>query len=335
MKKWMVLLGIMMFTLLSACQKDTKEDPVVDTEEETVVKLISPAGGPSLAIIQMIDSIEELEGVKIEYTVVKDAPDLAAAMQTKSHEIVIAPSNVGALLYNKGAGYLYGGTVSFGNLYLVGTVDTPLSDLNEHDLVAFGNGATPGILLTEILKDQGVYQADKIQFETAVSDAQIQLISGNYDYALLAEPVLSATRMKMKKDLNKDLYVIADIQALYQEMTGEANYPQAGIFIHQDFYRDHQAFVQAFLTKVEASTNFVNDSKDDAAAAYHQAFVDGIIPVDLPIPVLKNAIPGSNISFLNASDSKAIMTPYLQFILDSQPKLVGGKLPDDAFYLGE
>jgi NitT/TauT family transport system substrate-binding protein len=327
MKKIVVLFCMLLISFLTACQKEN--------DEELVVRVLSPMGGPSLAIIQMIDTIDELEGIKIEYKVVKDAQELSTAMQTKSHEIVIAPSNVGAMLYNKGAGYLYGGTVSFGNLYLVGTVDTPLSEMNQHEIVAFGDGATPGILLTEILKDQGVYQENRIKFETAVGDAQLQLIGENYDYALLAEPVLSATRIKMKKDLNKDLYVIADLQSLYQEMTNETSYPQAGLFIQEAFYNNHPEFITSFLTKVEASTKYVNENKDDAAEAYHQAYLDKIIEVDMPIPVLKNAIPGSNIDFLSASESKGIMTAYLELILTSQPKLVGGKLPDEHFYLGE
>jgi NitT/TauT family transport system substrate-binding protein len=188
-------------------------------------------------------------------------------------------------------------------------------------------------MLTEILKENGVYQAKNIEYQTAVNDAQFQLISGNYEFALLAEPALSATKMKLKSELNKDLFIIADLQALYQEMTGLTSYPQAGLFIEQGFYKKNKTFVEAFLDAVANSAAFVNDNHETAATYYQEAYELGTIPTNIPIPVLKNAIVGSNIGFVNAADSQESMNQYLEMIYRINPNLVGGKMVDEGFYL--
>lgn len=328
MKKLITLSFLLVFMMmLSGCKQE---------EKDQVVKVIAPAGGPTLAIAQMIHELDELDGYEIKYDLTTDPAQLGAAISTKSHEIVIAPTNAGASLYNRDSNYRYGGTITFGNLFLVGTVDTPLSEMGDKDIVAFGQSATPSIILTEILKDNDVYDADHISYQADVSTAQTQLLGGNYQYALLAEPVVQATKVRLANlDQPKQLYVIADLQAEYKEMTGKDNYPQAGLFINGDFYDQNKDFVSAFLTKIEESATFANESKE-ATADYYNTVNDkienGTIP-NLPKPVIVQAIPGSNIGFLSASDSKELMNEYLNLLLGVNANLIGGQLPDDDFYI--
>lgn len=330
MKKWIYFLSLVVFMLvLAGC--NSKD------EESKTVKVIAPAGGPTLAIVDLIANLSELDGYKIEYEVIDDPQELNNKIRTKSHEIVIAPTNAGANLYNKGSNYIYAGAVTNGNLYLVGTENVSVSELANKEIIAFGNGAVPGITLEAILKYKQIYQAQNIEYVAAVNDAQAKLISGNYKFALLAEPALSVAKIQMANKCPEgqtcNLHIILDLQSAYQEMTGLSGYPQAGIFINQDFVNKHHDFVQSFLEKVAESTALVNQDPSKAADLYLEGFNRQIIPNNPPKPALIGAVAGSNIAFIPALESKPLMEAYLHMILDSNPNLVGGKLPDDDFYL--
>ena len=49
--------------------------------------------------------------------------------------------------------------------------------------------------------------------------------------------------------------------------------------------------------------------------------------------VAEKAIPGCNVTYLDGEEMKGAMEGYLQVLYDANPKSVGGKLPDDDFFL--
>ena len=51
-----------------------------------------------------------------------------------------------------------------------------------------------------------------------------------------------------------------------------------------------------------------------------------------PAAVAGKAIPKCSITFIDGADMKTKVSGYLQVLFEQNPKLVGGKLPDDAFY---
>ncbi len=49
-------------------------------------------------------------------------------------------------------------------------------------------------------------------------------------------------------------------------------------------------------------------------------------------PVVTNAVPRRNLSFVNAQDSRAQLEEYYQTLFNFSPKLIGGQMPDEDFY---
>lgn len=309
MKK--ILLVFFLFVsifIISSCSKD----------DEKVVKILVPSGAPTLGLVQMWYEVEKIGDYELNFESKSGTDPLTVAFTSKSHEIIIAPSNLGANLFTKSQDYIYAGTLTFGNLYLVSREEITLDNLEGKTINAFGKNSTPDIILKKVLGNRGV----QIDYDNSVNDVLGKFVAGSYDIALLAEPVLSKLR------IDTEVYII-DLQAEYQNITGQDSYPQAGIFINKSFAKNNKKFITSFLEKVVESVDFVNTEKESASDYYKEL---NLLP-DFPKQVLVNSIEGSNIGFVNSKDSKKLIEEYFQIIMEFNPQLIGGKLPDDDFYL--
>ena len=67
--------------------------------------------------------------------------------------------------------------------------------------------------------------------------------------------------------------------------------------------------------------------KDHAAAAAVAAPV-----LELPAPIIERSIPFSNLVVRPASAARADLEPFFKVLAEQDPRIIGGKLPDDRFY---
>jgi NitT/TauT family transport system substrate-binding protein len=283
-----------------------------------------PSGGPTYAFLNMMENNTTIENFNLEYESVSGPDLLVAAITSKSNEIVVAPTNVGAKLYNANSGYVFAGTVSFGNLYLVSKENKTMADLENAKILVFGQNSTPDIILRKILQHNNLLDKVTIEYVLDVNDARLAFVNGNYEFVLLAEPVLSLTKK------NSTVHVVLDLQEEYKKMTGLNYYPQAGVFIENTFFDRHEAFVKSFLVKLEESIDFVNEQKELAADYYIN---NETLKPTLPKDVIISSIPNSNVNFLDAQESKALLNDYLNLLLQFNGNTIGNKLPNDDFYL--
>ena len=72
---------------------------------------------------------------------------------------------------------------------------------------------------------------------------------------------------------------------------------------------------------------FTAEAVSDATAALCETY--GIIP---KAALAKKAIPNCQLTFVAGAEMKAQIADYYQVLFDANPKAIGGKLPDDAFY---
>lgn len=311
MKKFvLVLLSILsMFVLVSCSNK----------QKEYTVKVRMPLGAPTLGMVKMIHDIDKLADYTIEYDVVNGADLLVSAFTTKSHDFIIAPTNVGAKLYLKSSDYLYAATLTMGNLYLISSEEVTLDSLEGETIQAIGGGSTPEIILRKVIGERNI----NIEFVDA-SVINSGFIAGTYKHVLIAEPALSMVKTK------KSITTIIDLQLEYKEITGIDHYPQAALFVNKEFANKHREFVKNFIDEVKSSVEFVNNEQDIASEYYEEIATE--LNQNMPQTVIKNSIPGSNIRFVSAKDSKTLINTFFNIVLEFNRELIGNQLPDESFY---
>ena len=123
MKRIGILFGLAAIGLLASCgneantttEKKDETTTVVPTTtvDETPVSIICPSGTPALGLANYYDSVK---GASFE--IVNGADPLVAAFGTKSHDLIVAPVNLGAKFYNTNENYVLAKTFVWGNLFL-------------------------------------------------------------------------------------------------------------------------------------------------------------------------------------------------------------------------
>lgn len=314
MKKVIVLLLVVSSVFLVAgCNKD-------EEKEDVSIKVIAPIGAPALAQTNMESNLPVLgEHISYEIEVVSGTDPLVAAFGSESHNIIYAPTNLGAKLVSTGVPYKFAATVVWGNLYLAtkNSEVSSLADLDGKDIVVFGQNATPDIVVQTVLNAQNYSVAPTITYVADALTAKATIVGDPNKIVLLAEPVLSVSMMAVS-----DLTTI-DLQAEWNNITGDEGYPQAGIFVHSDLDEDA---VRSYLTEVEKAVNEANTNPGDVAALAVE------LEYGFPLPVLTGAIPRSGLRYQDALDSKAALETYFGYILEMNGALIGGSLPEDSFY---
>ncbi len=294
-------------------------------KEEVHFKVMAPLGSPSLAQTYMEKALPSLgENVTYEVDVVVGTDPLIAAFGSGSHDVIYAPTNLGAKLISTGLEYKFAGTVVWGNLYIATGSDSEftLNDLEGKEIVAFGINATPDVVLQTVLDNHTFISAPTIRYVDSANMAQAELMADQSTIILTAEPLLSV--LSLPSNVANLKYI--NLQDEWAKVTGNSSYPQAGIFVKSDL--DNEV-IEAYLEEVE---NSIEEALADPAKVAGYAVE---LDYGLPLPVLTSAIPRSNLNFQSARDSKAALETYFTYILDFNGALIGGELPSDDFYFGE
>lgn len=313
MKRIIALTMVLLFALvLSGCKQES---------EQIELKIMVPLGSPALAQTYMEYTHPIIgENVTYEVEVVSGTDPLVAAFASGSHDIIFAPTNLGAKLYKTGVEYKFAATVVTGNLYLATGTDEvfDLASLDGKDIVVFGQNATPDIILQTILADQEYTTPPTLTYVDSAGSANATLVANPTTIVLLAEPVLSVA------DMNVENLATIDLQDAWRTLTESGSYPQAGIFVKDG---TNQEVVDAYLREIQLSITAALENPGDVA----QMASD--LEYGFPVPVLTSAISRSGLEYITAKDSKDGLEAYFNYILELNATLIGEELPVDAFYL--
>lgn len=304
-----VLLLVMTLSsvLMLSCAKDADK-----------VKVMVPNGVTLIAWGGLFDN----NNVEIENV---DGPSLlSGAFASQSHDIIVAPLNLGAKLYNAGnTKYQLDSMITFGNLYIVSkdgaALDDSLKDLEDKTLLAFGQNATPSIILEAALKNINC----TIEYKNSVSEVVpffVDTKEYSYDYAVVAEPVLSQLQINRGLNLN-----IVDLQEVFD--SGMDLIPQAGVFVNPESKKLNK--INQVLKALKDNINHLNQKPSEYAqeiTKYHKSFEN------LTNEVIASAIQSGNvIDYKKAKDNKEVLEAYFDLLINQNKNLLN-KLPEDGFY---
>ncbi len=317
MKKINVILGICLSLFaIAGCKKD---------KEIETIKIAMPSGAPILSQLQIMDKAldEEFQiaNYKVKFDIVNGADGVKAAITSKSHDVVVAPINLGATLFKNGSGYKYLANVTNGNLFFASTTKLEsINDLNGKNLVLFGENTINDAVVNSILTKNNIEPNENITYLADTSKTQAELVADKKENTvyLVAEPVLSAARIKLKAQ-GKEVYVL-DVQKEFSVVNDGNTFLQAGIFARENLDTN---FIDAYLEEVKSSISFVNENNEEAAKL--AAKLETGLPAE---NVLASAIPGCNLCFTSSQDAKDSFI----YLVNLAPKYFGGEKPSEDFY---
>ncbi len=293
------------------------------------LKIAAIKGPTALSMINMIEHKPVLnEKVTTEY-IIKDSPETVRPMLLHGEaDIAAIPTNMAAILYNKGVEYQVAGISLWGTLYMVGQSDievTEWADLKDKRIYLMAKGMTPDISFRYMLEKKGLDPEKDVTLDYRYpmpQDLAGAVGAGKADLAVLSEPMVSTLLAK-----NSDLKIILDLTREWNEIT-ENKIPlaQTCVFVRKEFARKYPEIVAGFLKEYENSIEWVNANTGEAGEL---AVKHGIMPA---AEVASETIPRCNMRYEDAFAAKDGINAYLEVFHGFDPNIVGGRLPDEGFY---
>lgn len=319
MKKKMISVlltaGLLTGTLAGSCI-------IVPAEETASDKIAVGAlkGPTAMGMAQLLDDDS------YDFTIAASPDEIVPQIVQGNVDIAAVPSNLAAVLYQKTQKNVSVLAVNtLGVLYLVenGESIQSVEDLKGKTIYASGKGATPEYALEYVLSANGIDPEKDVTIEYKSEHAEVVAALANDQTAagLLPQPFVTTALMK-----NDSLRVALDLNQLWQEGVSDDSQLVTGVVVvRNDYLKEHEADVDAFMDAYQASVEFVNSDPDQAAKIIgaHDIIAE---------EVAKKAIPDCSIVFVEGEEMQTMLSGYLSTLEQQNPEMVGGQLPDDDFY---
>jgi NitT/TauT family transport system substrate-binding protein len=291
--------------------------------------LHGPPAGPSIVAAHAVHAgLLRAVAERTSFRVWRTPDEIRAGFASGKTTAAIVPTYVAANLHNRGAGVRLVNTMTDGLLYVC-AIDPGLDKLaklaGRRIAIPYRNDM-PDHVFGIVARAAGLQpeRAMTIEYAGSPPEAMQLLLAGRVDAALLSEPSATAAVLQGTR-AGKPVARTIDLQKLWAAQAGgPAAIPQAGLAVSGALAQD-PATLAALNAALGAAAAAVR--ADPAAAAQSAAAV-----LDLPPPVIERSVPHSNLEVRAARAARPALERLFKALAERDPAIVGGRLPDDAFF---
>lgn len=325
MRRIIIAVTVMALLVLAAgcAARDTGGgDPAV-LPAKIVVQ--APAAPPTAPLFKLVE--EGLPGdIELELIIYKSVEEATARVVKGEADFTVLPVNVAAKLYNLDVDISLANVSTWGILYLV-SVDPKVQeweDLKGDELYVGAKGSTPDVLTQYLLHQNGLGVREVgLTYANSPEIAQM-LINGLATSAVLPEPMVTQVLLK-----NQQARVVRDFYADWQQFEGAAaKLPQAGMIVDNRFARSYPGVVDTFHQAYAEALDFTVATPAAVAPLVEAG-------TQMPAPVFVKSMERTRLQFATGTAARDDVEIYLARLLEISPDMVGGKLPDEKFFLAD
>ncbi len=324
-KSALVMLVLLVIMSTVGCNANTAINKQAQSSVPEKIVVQAPMAPPTAPLYKMAQD-EALKGTKIELIIYKSVEEATTRAAKGEADLTVLPLNVAAKLYNKQVDISLANVSTWGILYLV-TLDDQVGnwqDLSGKDLYVGAQGSTPDVL-TQYLLDRSGLRKDEVKLTYLGSPEIAQLmINGMARYAVLPEPQVTQVLLK-----NSEARVARDFFKDWQSFEGDStSLPQAGMVVRNEFARAYPKTLAEFQSSYAAAMEWTVANTAEAAPLVE-------VNMNMPAQIFIKSMERTRMFFTTGSQAKSDVTTYLARLLDFSPEMVGGKLPDEKFFLAD
>ncbi len=298
-----------------------------ETADKVNIRIAALKGPTAIGLVkQMEDAAAGTTANQYSYTIAGTADEITTGLIKGDFDIAAVPCNMASVLYNKTEGKIkLAGINTLGVLYIIETGDSikSVADLKGKTIYSTGLGTTPQYTLNYILKANGLDPEKDVTVEYKTEPTEVAALLSKADNAVAMLPQPYVTSVMMNND---KVRIALDVAKEWEAVsTDESSVVTGVVVVRSDFLEKNKEAFDAFMTEYQASTIYVNDNIDAAAALVEKFDI-------FKAPVAKKAIPYCNITMLQGEDMKTKVNGYLSALYIQNPRAIGGKLPAEDFY---
>ena len=306
-----------------AADGTSEESTTVQPAAPTTMRVATLKGPTGMGMAKLMDDAKQEGALKntYEFTVASAPTELTASIIKGDFDIAALPTNLAATLYQKTGGAIKVAAVNtLGVLYVLENGETvqSIADLRGKTLYATGQGSTPEYILRYVLEKNGIDPEKDLTIEYMTAMA-----AGTVSLGVLPEPNVTTAMVQ-----NADLRVALNLTKEWEAAAPGTTVMQGCIVVSTKFAEEQPQALAEFLQAYKASVSYINENPDEGSALIEAA---GIIP---KAAIAKKALKNCNITYIDGEEMQQKLAAFLQVLYDASAASVGGKLPDDGFYLG-
>lgn len=295
-------------------------------EKAPAVRLGGLKGPTTMGLVKLLSDNEEGKTLNTyDFTMAVAADELTPKLLKGELDILAVPANLGAVLNSKTNGQVQMLAASaMGVLYIVEKGDSvkTLADLAGKTIFATGKGTTPEMVLSYLLKENGLVLGEdvKVEWLSEPTEGVQRLNAVENGVAMLPQPFVTVAETKVE-----GLRVALSLEEEWNKLANGSRLVTAAIIARREFVDNNPALVENFLKDFAASVEFVNSNSDEAAQLVEKYDI-------VKAPIAKKALPQCNLVAITGDEMKQAVQGYLKTLFDQKPQAVGGQMPEDSFY---
>lgn len=314
---WMLVVCAVLFSAVAVGAQDAP------------LNVAAMTGPTAMGLARLMD---QAETNPVEFPYVFDVygtPDeVVTDLVTEKLDAAAIPCNLASVLYNKTEGKIGVAAINtLGVLYMVETGDTVKSvdDLKGQTIYALGKGATPDMVLTYVLQQNGLDPQKDVTIEFKSEATEIAAMMKETTepiIALLPQPFVTVAMMQ-----NDKVRIALDMTEEWNAVTDGNDLVTGCLVVRKPVLEDRTETFEKFMADYAQSAQFANDHIEETAALIEKI---GIVP---KAAIAAKALPYCNITLITGADMKKLEEAYLNVLFSMNPKTIGGKLPGEDFYV--
>lgn len=257
-----------------------------------------------------------------------NSSDLVRDLLEKRINVCIVPVNIAASLYNLTSGDYKAVAITQNGTEKILTRNKKLKTIENFI------GHSVSIPLKNSISDcffQWILQHNKILIDKEIHvDYSINmnrlpnaLVQGNIESVVLQEPF--ATLLLMN---NKDIYESVDFQQEYEAFLGsQKRYPLMIMMVNKDLFTENKNDFLQFLSAYEKSSAKIIQMPSSAASLCRA------YGLNIPENLIYTSVKKSGLIFVKGKEMQKQTESLFNIIQSFDIHLLGGKVPDNGFYL--
>ena len=324
MKRMSLMIPVLLvcFIAISPVSGRGNED-ASDAPSTEIVHFVVPSGA-TLVPIALLNGDSISSGYDVDLEIIRSSDLLGAKLVSGEADFAVIPSNLAAIMANRGTGLRIAGPVIWGLSYIVTSGNLQSwEDLRGRRIFMIGRGLTPDITFRHLLEIHGLNPDKDVEIVYVASAAELvpSFLTGHSTVSMMPEPMITTVL-----DRKPDTRILLDIQKEWRQSHG-VSYPQASLVVSGDFAGRHPDFTEEFIAAFASAVEDAKNNPDDAGAA-----VSAMVP-ELNADIISDSISRMNLDFVPASEARDALEFYFEVLESFNPATIGGKLPADDFYL--
>src|SRR5690554_534673 len=308
--------------------------PVYQAMAKPSGKLVAatPFGIPQIILASALDDPQVKSLIRErELKAWKDPDQLRAWLARAEVMLTATPTNVAANLYNRGVPLVLMNVNIWGTLGILGLADkgqlNSIGDLAGHHIGVPWRGDMPDLVFRYLLGKAGmkIGRDLTVSYQSSPFETVQMFVAQRLDAAVLPEPMRTATRLQAVQFGLQTTEL--DLQQEWARITGSGvGLPQAGVLCRRELLDEHPEQIIALQSALGRAADWVMAAPDQAA-------ILGAEKSPLSRQVFEGAIPRTRIRMVSAIDARPQLEQFFTALTDLSSGFIGGKLPDDGFYL--